>query len=532
MQGKGTSEERKVDRRTYLKIAGGTIAGLVVGGVLGYVLKPVGERILTTTVKEIATTTVKETVTVTKTQTVTATVSPTPTVTVTPPTPTRPKPAVPTTIDYLIWTWAVEFQYGIVDRWNKIRGKEYPVRINELPQETYFEGAESRLITGVPTDVMFSDVYLQIIGYYNDWIIAVEDYFPEIRQYLTEFPEGYRPGLLVKNKMMGLHKYGAPTLFLYNEDYLRKAGIDEPPKTWEEVAEQATKIKERGIADRPCGAFFGSYGFWQTLYSFIAGFARSPDEIPMFDKEANPLFAHEDHPLFKALRFIVRAINIDKTWDPLSVTQGEPEDIMALGGGSWAFGWMPAYDFASINDPSQKAYPHIKQTLNPGSKYTSCWIRPINITTMCAKRGKDALQGAYEFMIYYSGKVNPETLEPDFKNGIYLVQKEAVIKVGDWTAISEVWTYPDVQEKVRKFADPKMLMEQDKYLFLHQMDPDPYVAPYWAKWSGGFGSGPARAELEALMLGQRGTSDNDIMNSLKTIEKLWLTMKKEHETKH
>lgn len=505
-------EKKKLDRRKWMEIVGGTIAGLIVGGVAGYVLKPTVEKIVTTTVPK----------TETITKTITAEVSPTAP-------PTRYKPAAPTTTDYLIWTWAVEFQYAIVERWNKIRGGEYPVRINELPQETYFEGAESRLITGVPTDVMFSDVYLQIIGYYNDWIVCAEDYFPEIRQYLSEFPEGYRPGLLVKNKMMGLHKYGAPTLFLYNKDYLSKAGLDEPPKTWEEVRDQALRIKEKGLCDRPCGAFFGSYGFWQTLYAFIAGFASRPEDIPMFDEEANPLFVHEDHPLFKALRFLVKAINVDKVWDPASVTQGEPDDINALGGGAWAFGWMPAYDFASINDPSQKAYPNIKQTLNAGSKYTSCWIRPINITTMAAKRGRDALQGAYEFMIYYSGKVNPETLEPDFKNGIYLVQKEAVIQVGDWTAITEVWSYPDVQEKVRKFADPKMLMEQDKYLFLHQLDPDPYVAPYWAKWSGGFGVGPARSELEALLLGQRGTSDEDIMRSLKTIEEMWLRLKKEHK---
>ena len=34
------SKEEKVDRRTWLKVAGGTVAGLVVGGAIGYVAKP------------------------------------------------------------------------------------------------------------------------------------------------------------------------------------------------------------------------------------------------------------------------------------------------------------------------------------------------------------------------------------------------------------------------------------------------------------------------------------------------------------
>ena len=34
------SEEKGISRRTYLQVAGGTVAGLIVGGALGYVAKP------------------------------------------------------------------------------------------------------------------------------------------------------------------------------------------------------------------------------------------------------------------------------------------------------------------------------------------------------------------------------------------------------------------------------------------------------------------------------------------------------------
>ncbi|MDP0984076.1 extracellular solute-binding protein, partial [Klebsiella variicola] len=37
----------------------------------------------------------------------------------------------------------------------------------------------------------------------------------------------------------------------YNEDMLKQAGISAPPKTFEELAEQAKIIKDKGIAKYP-----------------------------------------------------------------------------------------------------------------------------------------------------------------------------------------------------------------------------------------------------------------------------------------
>ena len=50
--------------------------------------------------------------------------------------------------------------------------------------------------------------------------------------------------------------YGMPWLmdvkyFMYNKDMLEQAGFSEPPKTWEELVDQAKVIKEQGIAEYP-----------------------------------------------------------------------------------------------------------------------------------------------------------------------------------------------------------------------------------------------------------------------------------------
>jgi len=50
--------------------------------------------------------------------------------------------------------------------------------------------------------------------------------------------------------------YGMPWLmdvkyFMYNKDMLQKAGISAPPKTWEDLAADATIIKQKGLAEFP-----------------------------------------------------------------------------------------------------------------------------------------------------------------------------------------------------------------------------------------------------------------------------------------
>ena len=50
--------------------------------------------------------------------------------------------------------------------------------------------------------------------------------------------------------------YGMPWLmdvkyFMYNKDMLQKAGITDPPKTWEEMVDQAKIIKQKNIAEFP-----------------------------------------------------------------------------------------------------------------------------------------------------------------------------------------------------------------------------------------------------------------------------------------
>jgi glycerol transport system substrate-binding protein len=87
----------KTDRRTALKIISSTVAGLIIGGVVGYFAKPAGKVVETvvSTVERTVTKTVTETITASPTAPPTTVITtPKPTPTVTPPTPTGYPPGL------------------------------------------------------------------------------------------------------------------------------------------------------------------------------------------------------------------------------------------------------------------------------------------------------------------------------------------------------------------------------------------------------------------------------------------------------
>lgn len=513
----GTATLNKVTRRRAISTVG-KIA--IAAGVSGVIAGLGGYLVGSTSVGPPSTVTVRETLR--ETVTVAPSVT-TPTVAITTPTGKIVE------VTFVMWAWGVETFKKLLEEWDQ-KHPEYKATLVDYPEATYREAVVSRFMSGEPIDVLQSDPVFQAEFYESGYIVPIEDYFPEIRKALDDYWPGYRETCFYKGHMMGSLYYGANTMLQYNTEYLEKAGIDEPPKTWEEVVDQSLKIKEKGISDTPICAFLGSYAFWQTIYAFIAGQAKTKEEIPLFDPETlEPRFETEDHPLFNALRFLLDAIHKYKIMSTASITYTDVEVIAGMGGGSHAFGWVPWYDIGPANSPGQPMYKKLQIALNPGpGHWTSCWGRPYNFTKMCRDRGFDAMEAAYKLMCLFGGKVNPETLDPDWENGRWVLGLR-ILPIGGTPL---VWTisgldYPETKQTIEAYADLNIAKEQFKYLFNHQFDPP--GPPYWiVKWSGGWGVGPARTALEGLLYGQRGTSDEDIMNTLKEMALRYKEVKKEY----
>ena len=96
----------------------------------------------------------------------------------------------------------------------------------------------------VMIDVIWPDEFIKA-GYLLD---VTDRVTPEMKSGM--FPASWN-GVTRNGKIYGMPWLMDVKYFMYNKDMLQQAGITDPPKTWEELVEQAKTIKEKGIVEYP-----------------------------------------------------------------------------------------------------------------------------------------------------------------------------------------------------------------------------------------------------------------------------------------
>ena len=119
----------------------------------------------------------------------------------------------------------------------------FKVRFREMPSDTgeYFDQLRTQFQAGAnDIDVIGGDVIwpAQFAG--NGYIADLSDRFADSDQFLPGPMEAMR----FENGIYGVPWYTDAGLLYYRQDLLEDAGFSEPPKTWDEMAEQATKTQQ------------------------------------------------------------------------------------------------------------------------------------------------------------------------------------------------------------------------------------------------------------------------------------------------
>jgi multiple sugar transport system substrate-binding protein len=116
-----------------------------------------------------------------------------------------------------------------------------------------YEGLHDKTVlaqgSGGGYDVVLFDVIWPAEYAANNVLLDVTD------RVTDEMNKGVLPGAWTTVEYDG-KRYGMPWILdtkylFYNKEILEKAGIKEPPKTWEELAEQAKAIKDKGLLESP-----------------------------------------------------------------------------------------------------------------------------------------------------------------------------------------------------------------------------------------------------------------------------------------
>lgn len=154
--------------------------------------------------------------------------------------------------------------------------------------------------------------------------------------------------VLYDDKYYGMPWINSTKLFFYNREMLHEAGIEHPPRTWQEVVDQAEILKEEGIVDTPLVWSWAQAEAvvcdYTTLLDAFGGKFLNADESPAFQQGGG----------LKALQYMVSTLDEGLT-NPNS-TQYLEEDVRRVfssGKAAFALNWPYMYDLA--NDPDQSS---------------------------------------------------------------------------------------------------------------------------------------------------------------------------------
>ena len=147
--------------------------------------------------------------------------------------------------DDIIFSWAHD-DNGVlpklIDAFNE-QSDGFKVRFREMPSDTgeYFDQIRTQFQAGASEiDVIGGDVIwpAQFAG--NGYIADLSDRFTDS----DEFLPGPMEAMRFEDGIFGVPWYTDAGLLYYRKDLLEKAGFSGPPKTWDELKEQAKKAQQ------------------------------------------------------------------------------------------------------------------------------------------------------------------------------------------------------------------------------------------------------------------------------------------------
>jgi multiple sugar transport system substrate-binding protein len=188
-------------------------------------------------------------------------------------------------------------------------------------------------------DVIWPDEFIKA-GYLLD---VTDRVTPEMKSGM--FPASWN-GITRNGKIYGMPWLMDVKYFMYNKDMLQKAGITDPPKTWEELVDQAKTIKDKGIAEYPI------IWSWNQKEGVVCDYAvlLYGNGGSFLDANGKPAFNNDKG--VQVLQWMKQTID-DGLSNPSSVSSDEnavEADFLA-GKSAYAVNWL--FQYSDSNDASK-----------------------------------------------------------------------------------------------------------------------------------------------------------------------------------
>jgi multiple sugar transport system substrate-binding protein len=347
-------------------------------------------------------------------------------------------------LHFVTWSAAVDQVQSHLNAFEQKTGIK--VDYSNSPWANYRETVVTRFAAGAPIDVLWvSDSWLPEWADAG-WLKPIGGY-KELTRYNSDVTEFCNDSMTYKGQQYGLTYYSDHMAFYYVEDMLKKAGIDAPPQSWDEVTAQALKIKQAGICEYPVMLALARETW---LIEFLSTMVYSHGGRFTDDKG----MAAMPTGCLETLQWIVDAVNVHKIVSPGCVETGELSGLKSFSSGNHAFALEPQYRMRTINDPKQSQVGgRVKQVLIPkganGSHATVGWMRFYGMTPR-AQQDKARAADAVKLIEWFGGKVD----------GAYAFQKLVFLDIGAGFCTKPLYQDADIRKSYQTYGDPDLIKEQ------------------------------------------------------------------------
>ena len=235
------------------------------------------------------------------------------------------------------------------------------VTYSNAPWAQYRDTMVTKFVGKAPIDALWvSDSWLPEWADAG-WIVPIDGY-PDLMKYNADTDDFCIKSMQYKGHQYGLTYYTDYMAFLYDEEKLTKAGINAPPKTWDEVVQQSATIKKAGLSEYP---LMLSMARESWLIEFLTAIVYSHGGR-FIDDNGEAVMDDPKRGAQQALQWMIDAVNKHKIVSPACVELGELNGLKAFSSGNHAFAMLGRYRIRTLNDAKQSQIAgRVKQCLMP-----------------------------------------------------------------------------------------------------------------------------------------------------------------------
>lgn len=408
--------------------------------------------------------------------------------------PAEAKPATGTvTVELAGWTYD---NAKVRDNLSKFQGwmaKGTPpmnveVKMSDAGYGEFDTFITTRSAAGMSFDVLYSSDHWLPKWAEAGWVLPLEDHFPQAKSYIPDLLPYTVQAMTYKGKLYGLPYYADVMYFVYNKKMLADAGISAPPKTWQEVTDQALALKKKGITSDPVmiGLKAGSW-FEEAFYAMVYS-----EGGKMFDDKLEAVFDSKAGPVFDMLQWLGAAIN-DHQIMPKKVVDMTAVDVQqAFKEGQSAFVIVPGYMIREFNAmATSKIAGQAMVTMMPGKTHESNGFTRMHLLGKGAIKDDSRKAASLKLLEFLSGKVTLDGVSG------YHIPKRWAVENGLGFAVASLWQDPDVVKAFSAAGDINTMKEQQKLT----RPKEGMAAPWFAEWITF-----ARSESQKALLRQSSTT--------------------------